>query len=135
MSTEFCEKGLCLILVQVTNDLIVIVFDSMQLPCSDGDETRDRLPSATQVHPHSPIREKFQTFLLELFQALHFADSPWELSIPPRSRSFIHLGGCFYKSTVTADVYSQFLQDRLGQSFSAAERELFPTFLCFRISQ
>lgn len=54
MSTEFCEKGICLIVLRVTNDLIVIVFDTMQLPCSDGDGTRDRLQSATHSAPTSP---------------------------------------------------------------------------------
>lgn len=57
MSTEFYEKGICLILLQVPNDLIVIVFDMMQLPCSDGDETRGRLQSVAHKCTHIPPLE------------------------------------------------------------------------------
>lgn len=130
MSTEFCGKGICLILLQVTNDLIVIVFDTMQLPCSDGDETRDRLQSAARKCTNiSQLEGSFRRFCWISFGL-------WTLQTVPGStaslRGHIHssiLEDVFIKAPSQLTFNSQFPQGQLGQSFSVAERELFPTFL------
>lgn len=118
------RKGICLSLLQVTNDLIVILFDTKQLQLwwwSQGPSAKGN----TQVHRYSPIGVKFQMFLLDLFQALHFADGPWELNVPPRSHLFIHLEGCFHESTVA--VYSQ-LTVPVGRILPQPLGNVLPTF-------
>lgn len=126
MSTEFCGKGICLILKQVTNDLIVIVFDTMQLPCSDGDETRDRLQSGAHKCTNIPPIRRFcwSSFRLCTLQTVPGSSA----SLRGHVHSSI-LEDVFIKAPSQLTLNSQFPQDRWGQSFSAAEGELFPTFL------
>lgn len=59
MSTEICESGVCLVVSELPNDLIVIPFDTEQLPCSSA--------SAQLAVPEGRSYRRFSAAEKELF--------------------------------------------------------------------